>query len=74
MKQINIQDYYLAVYLIGWAVVGIGVYIAMKAGLTGGRDDIGLSIIFGGLYITSFVRNAQLKLQVMLLEEELKGR
>lgn len=74
MKQMEIQDYFTLVYILGWLVVCIGVYLTIKAGLTSGHDDIGLSVIFGGLYMTSFVKNSQLKLQITQMEQERQKR
>lgn len=71
MQQLNMQKYYLAVYLIGWVVVAIGIYMAMKAGLTrSGSEDAGLGVIFGGMYMTAFVKNAELKAKIIELEQD----
>ena len=70
--RLEIEDYYNIVYLMGWVVVLVGVYMAMSAGFSrGGDSNMGLAVVFGGLYITSFVRNSQLKLKVMMLEKEI---
>ena len=72
MGKMTIQDCYTIVYLLGWVVVIVGVYMAMSTGLSGKNDNTGLSVIFGGLYMTCFVRNSQLKLQLAMLEKEMQ--
>lgn len=72
--KLNLQDCFSAVYILGWIVMGIGAYMVVKAGLSKGSEDLGLAVVFGGLYMISFVNNAQLKSRIIELEQELKGR
>lgn len=74
MKNIGIQDYVVFVYLLGWAVVAIGVYIAINAGLSNTSADTGISVIIGGLYITLLVKNTLLKMRIIELEQELQEK
>lgn len=74
MKANSIEDYYLIVYALGWVVVAVGIFLIVTAGLTGGDGNLGLSVVFAGLYVTVFVRNSQLKVRLMLLEKELEKK
>lgn len=72
--KMDIQDCFSVVYIVGWIVIGIGVFIVAKAAWFNHSDDIGLGVLFGGLYMTSFVANAQLKVRIIELERELGKR
>ena len=74
MKPMEIKDYYFIVYLLGWAVVSAGVFMALAAGFSGKSANTGIGVIFGGLYATAFVSNSYLKLKVTMLEKELEEK
>lgn len=74
MGRIDLEACYSLVYILGWIVIGIGAAMILKASLYGGSDEMGLSVIFGGLFMTTFVRNAQLKAKVFELERRLENR
>lgn len=74
MRQTNLQDYFSIVYILGWIVMGIGAALMVKAALSKGSEDLGLSLIFGGLYMTAFVKNAWLKVRIIELERQIKDR
>ena len=71
---INIRDCFVLVYMLGWAVIAIGIFMVVKAGLSGAPDDMGIGVIFGGMFMVTFVRNTQLKMRIIELERELEHR
>ncbi len=68
----DIHDYFTLVYIIGWVVIAIGIFMVITSGFSDKPTDLALSVIFGGLFMTTFVKNSQLKIRIIELERELK--